>query len=190
MKLGDNVSRLVRELGVDRTCPYIWKRKLEQRPYRKKPIRKWTGAITESKSWRPKVHAWKESQSVVGAGFFRECLAQDRGESAHEEREWRESLHAEIRSRMRAQGRLSIQRMCQLLGISRASFYRHWEKVEPARQRWSCAAPCNGWPWRTFNVFVMVVQSSETAKPRKHSQRRKNCRLRLHKIIVFTIFVI
>lgn len=36
MKLGDNVSRLARELGVDRTCLYTWKRKLEQRPYRKK----------------------------------------------------------------------------------------------------------------------------------------------------------
>jgi transposase-like protein len=36
MKLGDSVSRLARELGVDRTCLYIWKRKLEQRPYRKK----------------------------------------------------------------------------------------------------------------------------------------------------------
>jgi len=36
MKLGDNVSRLARELGVDRTCLYIWKRKLEQRPYRKR----------------------------------------------------------------------------------------------------------------------------------------------------------
>jgi putative transposase len=33
---------------------------------------------------------------------------------------------------MRAQGGLSIQRMCQLLGLSRASFYRHWEKAEPA----------------------------------------------------------
>ena len=36
MKLGDNVSQLARELGVDRTCLYIWKRKLEQRPYRKR----------------------------------------------------------------------------------------------------------------------------------------------------------
>ena len=31
MKLGDNISRLARELGVDRTCLYIWKRKLEKR---------------------------------------------------------------------------------------------------------------------------------------------------------------
>ena len=36
MKLGDNVSRLARELGVDRTSLYTWKRKLEQRPYRKR----------------------------------------------------------------------------------------------------------------------------------------------------------
>ena len=36
MKLGDNISRLSRELGIDRSCLYIWKRKLEQRPYRRK----------------------------------------------------------------------------------------------------------------------------------------------------------
>jgi len=45
MKLGDNVSRLARELGVDRTCLYIWKRKLEQRPYRKRTTK-------EEPDWR------------------------------------------------------------------------------------------------------------------------------------------
>jgi transposase-like protein len=33
MKLGDNVSQLSRELGVDRTCLYHWKRKHDRRPY-------------------------------------------------------------------------------------------------------------------------------------------------------------
>jgi putative transposase len=33
---------------------------------------------------------------------------------------------------MRSQGQLSIQRMCELAGVSRASFYRHWEQREPA----------------------------------------------------------
>ncbi len=33
---------------------------------------------------------------------------------------------------MRSQGQLSIQRMCELAGVSRASFYRHWEEREPA----------------------------------------------------------
>jgi transposase-like protein len=32
MKLGDNVSQLARELGVDRTCLYRWKRQLGLRP--------------------------------------------------------------------------------------------------------------------------------------------------------------
>lgn len=33
---------------------------------------------------------------------------------------------------MRSQGQLSIQRMCEVAGVSRASFYRHWEEREPA----------------------------------------------------------
>jgi putative transposase len=32
---------------------------------------------------------------------------------------------------MRSQGGLSIQRLCELAGVSRASFYRHWERAEP-----------------------------------------------------------
>ena len=32
---------------------------------------------------------------------------------------------------MQAQGGLSIQRMCELAGVSRASFYRSWEQQEP-----------------------------------------------------------
>jgi transposase InsO family protein len=33
---------------------------------------------------------------------------------------------------MRSQGQLSIQRMCELAGVSRAGFYRHWARQEPA----------------------------------------------------------
>jgi transposase InsO family protein len=33
---------------------------------------------------------------------------------------------------MQPQGPLSIQRMCELAGVSRASFYRHWARQEPA----------------------------------------------------------
>jgi transposase InsO family protein len=33
---------------------------------------------------------------------------------------------------MRSQGGLSIQRMCESAGVSRASFYRHWQEREPA----------------------------------------------------------
>src|ERR1035441_5920358 len=39
MMLGDNVSQLARELGVDRTCLYAWKRKLGRQPYSHGPAR-------------------------------------------------------------------------------------------------------------------------------------------------------
>jgi putative transposase len=45
---------------------------------------------------------------------------------------WRNSVYAEIRTRTQAQGELSIQRMCELASVSRASFYRHWEVTEPS----------------------------------------------------------
>jgi AcrR family transcriptional regulator len=33
---------------------------------------------------------------------------------------------------MQTQGGLSIQRICELVGVSRASFYRSWEQREPS----------------------------------------------------------
>ena len=68
---------------------------------------------------------------MARAGFFRECLAKDRREG-RDDRRWRECIYAEIRSRMQSQGGLSIRRMCELAGVSLASFYRHWEDREPA----------------------------------------------------------
>lgn len=43
MKLGGNISELARELGVDRTCLYVWKRKTDRRPYSRvrAPERDW-----------------------------------------------------------------------------------------------------------------------------------------------------
>src|SRR5687768_8122250 len=35
---------------------------------------------------------------------------------------------------MRLQGRLSIERMCQLAQVSRAGFYRHWQEEEPSQE--------------------------------------------------------
>ena len=33
------------------------------------------------------------------------------------------------------QGTLSIERMCALAGVSRASYYRHWRRVAPRREQ-------------------------------------------------------
>lgn len=43
MKLGGNISQLARELGVERTCLYIWKRKMDRQPYSRvaRPEKDW-----------------------------------------------------------------------------------------------------------------------------------------------------
>jgi transposase InsO family protein len=68
---------------------------------------------------------------VAGAGFFRQCLAKNQGQTAAERHQWRHSIYAEIRSRVQSQGRLTIEQMCDLARVSRAGFYRHWLEREP-----------------------------------------------------------
>ena len=63
--------------------------------------------------------------------FFESALRRVE-ETARKSGELEESIYAEIRSWMRAQGGLSIQHLCELAGVSRASFYRSWEQCEPS----------------------------------------------------------
>src|SRR5262249_18328273 len=56
--------------------------------------------------------------------FFQRCLAKSRGSTPEEQRIWREGVYDQIRELMPMQGSLSIERMCQLGQVSRASFYR------------------------------------------------------------------
>ncbi len=132
MKLGDNVSQLARELGVDRTCLYAWKRKL--------------GSALRARAWAEaglagpqdrgtggqRSHVWKGSSAGSARSWIFSRVPCEGSTRRRDERRWRECIYAEIRERMRAQGELSIQRMCELAGVSRASFYRNWERREPA----------------------------------------------------------
>ncbi len=43
-------------------------------------------------------------------------------------------MFAEIRSRERVQGGLNVERMCQLAGVSRASYYRQLEEKAPQEE--------------------------------------------------------
>src|SRR5262249_50617693 len=60
----------------------------------------------------------------VGGGFFQRCLAENRGSTPEE----RKRIYQQIREMMWLQGRLSIERMCRLAGVSRAGFYRQLER--------------------------------------------------------------
>jgi predicted DNA-binding transcriptional regulator AlpA len=41
------------------------------------------------------------------------------------------------------QGSLSIERMCQLAGVSRAGFYRSLQEGMPAEKTWQCGQRFN-----------------------------------------------
>src|SRR5690606_33959899 len=48
----------------------------------------------------------------AGGGFFRRCLAKNRGSTSEQRRLWREGVYDQIREVMPMQGSLSIERMC------------------------------------------------------------------------------
>jgi hypothetical protein len=70
----------------------------------------------------------------VGSGFFAGCLAASRGSTPAEHRQWREGIHAQIRGVMPMQGSLSVERMCRVAAVSRASFYRWLEPSPPVEE--------------------------------------------------------
>src|SRR2546428_2565572 len=70
-----------------------------------------------------------------GAGFFQTSLAARAGATPAERRAWRQSVFALIHAMTPPQGALSIERMCALAGVSRASYYRHWRRAAPPREQ-------------------------------------------------------
>ena len=83
MKLGDNASKLARELGMHRPTLYGWKHKLAKRRYRKMAdlepgLARSSNRRIGSENRPPRTG---ERRPVVGSGFFRECLAKSAGDS-------------------------------------------------------------------------------------------------------------
>src|SRR5260370_1821734 len=69
-----------------------------------------------------------------GSGFFQGCLAKSEGATPEERRLWRDGIYDQIREVMPLQGNLSIERMCELTRVSRASFYRCFHKQQPVEE--------------------------------------------------------
>jgi hypothetical protein len=71
-----------------------------------------------------------------GSGFFQGCLAKSEGSTPEERRLWRDGIYDQIREVMplQGQGNLSIERMCELTRVSRASFYRSFHQQQPVEE--------------------------------------------------------
>jgi transposase InsO family protein len=61
-------------------------------------------------------------------------FANNRGSTPARYRLWRDGIYEHIRELMPLQGRLSIEHMCQLVMVSRRSFYRSLRQREPAEE--------------------------------------------------------
>jgi hypothetical protein len=85
----------------------------------------------EAEIQRLKESLANRSEPRPGSRFFQGCLAKGKGSTSGEYRDWRRGIYDEIRAGMQLQGKLSVERMCQLAGVSRAGFYRHLVEVEP-----------------------------------------------------------
>jgi transposase InsO family protein len=70
----------------------------------------------------------------AGGGFFSKCLAKNRGSAPEQYETWRNGIYDQIREWMSMQGKLSIERMCQLACVSRAGFYRSLQEREPLEE--------------------------------------------------------
>src|SRR6267143_1228306 len=69
-----------------------------------------------------------------GGGFFQRCLAKNRGSTPGQQRLWRNGIYDQIREVMSLQGSLSIERMCQMVPVSRRSFYRSLKEQQPVEE--------------------------------------------------------
>jgi putative transposase len=69
-----------------------------------------------------------------GGGFFQRCLAKNRGSTPAQQRLWRDGIYDQIREVMSLQGSLSIERMCQMVPVSRRGFYRSLKEQQPAEE--------------------------------------------------------
>jgi putative transposase len=70
----------------------------------------------------------------AGSRFFQRCLAKSGGSTPEQRESWRNGIYDRIRELMSMQGNLSIERMCQLAGVSRAGFYRSLQENQPVEE--------------------------------------------------------
>ena len=120
LKTCDNIVELSEELGVHRRLLYKWRDQLE--PLDRERNHRREAGIHTPEGNQP-IEAGAGGQNA-GARFFQRCLAKSRGSTPEQRYDWREGIYDEIQELMPLQDSLSIERMCQLAGVSRAGFYR------------------------------------------------------------------
>ena len=131
MRTCEDVNELAKELGVTRRCLYKWRAKFDLLVPGEESVR----PSTHEASYRKRVRKLEQllAEKTLEVDFQR-CLAKDRSSTPEEQRVWRDGIYDQIREMMPLQGRLSIERMCELVRVSRASFYWSLKEHVPAEE--------------------------------------------------------
>src|SRR6266480_6183652 len=81
---------------------------------------------------RPDRGVGAESRSAdAGDRFFEGVLAAQRGAADAAGTEWKSAVYRKVQEEVKAARGLTIERMAELAGVSRASFYRYHEEGRP-----------------------------------------------------------
>ncbi len=128
MRCCDKVQELAQELGVRRSVLYDWRDRLA--PEDRAEWRQEEVTENAARTGEPGVEAGAGGKDA-GSGFFQKCLAESRGSSPEQQQRWRDGIYDRIGELMSLQGKLNIERMCWLAGVSRAGFYRSLEERQP-----------------------------------------------------------
>jgi transposase-like protein len=132
MNACENIVRLSRELRVCRTLLYKWRHQLE-------PVDASSEVAATEKSSREitlhrEISKLKRllADKTVEVDFFRGAL--QKVEARRQQSEISGEKASTRKFEMQLQGSLSIERMCQLAQVSRAGFYRFFQRRAPAEE--------------------------------------------------------
>jgi hypothetical protein len=139
MKHCKDITVLAQELGVSRGALYLWKRKFQGLPSYREAFAASAGVLAGRREGEAVARTASQGRGVgrgVGTAehrsrFFQKCLAKSRGVTPAARRQWRDAIYEEISGWAQSQGEIGIQRLCALVQVSRASFYREWEQKAP-----------------------------------------------------------
>ena len=131
LKSCDNIVELSQELGVHRRLLYKWRDQFE--PF--DPGEESSPGNSRESTLRAEINQLKRVlvDKTLEVDFFKGAL--QKVEARRQKSDiWREGIYDQIREVMSMQGSLSIERMCQLAGVSRAGFYRSLQERAPVEE--------------------------------------------------------
>ena len=117
METCEDVGELARELGVRPRCLYKWRRKLEM----VEPGQEASRPSTHASAHRKEIHRLKQllAEKTLEVDFFKGALQKIEARRQRNSGSGENGIYDQIREVMSLQGSLSIERMCQMVPVSR-----------------------------------------------------------------------